>query len=179
MKAGKLGRVGQFLRAVRAKVKPEELDWVRSRLPEKAWPLFLGMHTADQRHVLNVARTALDLAEQEPAADKALLTRCALLHDVGRRRGTLDIWGKVWAVLAEKYLPAGVRRRLRCSQARFLLDKPGYALYIYKEHPRLGAEMLRAIGLNEEAAIIVRHHEPYVPGEHVELTLLRQADEMN
>jgi len=152
---------------------------MRSHLPEKAWPLFLGMHPADQRHVLNVARTALELAEKEPAADKALLLRCALLHDVGRRRGTMDIWGKVWSVLAQRYLPTKVRLRLSCRQVRSLLDKPGYALYVYKEHPRLGAEMLRAIGLSEEAAIIARHHEPYAPGEPVELTLLRQADDMN
>lgn len=179
MKEKKLGRVGQFWRAIRAAVTPGELDWVRKQLPQRAWPLFFGMHPADQRHVLNVAGTALELAEQEPGADKALLTRCALLHDAGRRRGALDIWGKVWAVLAERCLPLGLRRRLRRRQVRSLLDRPGYALYVYREHPRLGAEMLRRLGLFAEADIIARHHEPPAEGEPIELTLLRRADEMN
>jgi len=179
MKGKKLGRLAQFWRAIMANVTPAELDWVREQLPERAWPLFLGMHLADQRHVLNVARTALKLAEGEPAADKALLVRCALLHDAGRRQGMLDIWGKVWTVLAEHYLSAGLRRSLRRRQVRSVLDRPGYALYVYEEHPRMGAAMLRELGMADEAEIIARHHEPPVEDEPIELTLLRRADEMN
>jgi len=177
----KLGRVRQFWRAVRAEVKAEELDFMRAHVPEQVWPFFLDMHPADQRHALNVAHTALKLAAGESAGevDRELLLRCALLHDIGRQRGSMDVWGKVLAVLADKWLPEELWQKHSRPEAKNLREKPGHALYVYREHPRLGADMLVSVGLSAEAEIILHHHEPFCEGEPAELTLLRRADELN
>ena len=179
-KEKRLGRVGQFLRAIRARISSEDLAFMEAHLPEEARPLFLAMHLADQRHVLNVAYTAWEQAEREGAeVDRELLLRCCLLHDVGRVKGTMDIWGKVWAVLAEKFLPAGLWQKLECTEAAHFWQKPGLALYVYRCHPEIGAARLREVGLNREAEIIRFHHSPPMETEAEELKLLRRADALN
>ena len=153
---------------------------MRQNVPNKAQPFFMAMHPADQLHALNVAGTAGELMKNEMAAlDEGLLLRCALLHDIGREQGAMDVWGKVWAVLAQKCLPPFLWKALCCKEAAHFWQKPGYALYVFREHPRMGAEKLRSVGMDREADIILRHHEPPSIGEPRELTLLRRADEMN
>ena len=123
----------------------------------------------------NVAYTALALAKEHglSAEQRAFLVRCALLHDVGRRRGDLDILGKVFAVLMMHYLPSASAR---------LMERPGrlgHALYVYRHHPAIGAALLRKIGMEEEAAVIERHHMAAAPGDSTVLVLLREADARN
>ena len=170
-----IGRIRQFVRAITAQVTAEDQAYVESVLPKKALPLFYGMHRADQRHALNVARTAMELVRQCRAegtpVDERLLERCALLHDVGRRKGDLDIFGKVFCVLAVNFFP--VRARMWAE------DGTSKMLAVYFHHPKIGAALLRDIGLSEEAAIIERHHEVPRVDDSLELRLLRLADEAN
>ena len=174
-----LGRVGQFLRAISAKVTAEDIAFMEAHLPEKARPLFLAMHPADQRHVLSVAHTALAMAEQEPELDREFLLRCCLLHDVGRVKGTMDIWGKVFGVLAEKFLPPALRRQLECCQAEHFWQRPGLALYVYRCHAEIGAEKLKELGFQREAELVRLHHAPEAQEDPEELKILRRADALN
>lgn len=169
------GRVRQFVRAVTERMGEEDHAFVRANLPDKALPLFYAMHPADQVHVRNVAYTALALAKAHglPEKQRAFLIRCALLHDVGRRRGDLDILGKVFAVLMMHGLP-------RVSER--LMERPGrlgHALFVYRHHPAIGAALLRGIGMEEEARVIERHHMAEVAGDSLVLSLLREADARN
>ncbi len=170
-----IGRVRQFVRAITAQVTAEDRAYVESVLPKEALPLFYGMHRADQRHALNVAQTAMQLAEERRAEgtpiDERLLERCALLHDVGRRKGDLDIFGKVFCVLAVHFFPARARM--------WAEDGTSKMLAVYFHHPKIGAALLRDIGLSKEAAIIERHHEAEQAEDAIELRLLRLADEAN
>ena len=52
-------------------------------------------------------------------------------------------------------------------------------LAVYFHHPKIGAALLRDIGLSKEAAIIERHHEAEQAEDAIELRLLRLADEAN
>ena len=168
-------RIRQFVRAVTARVSDEERAYVASVLPEKAVPLFYAMHRADQRHALNVARTAMTLADERErdgvCVNRKLLERCALLHDVGRRRGDLDIFGKVACVLLVHYFPE--------RSKRWAEDGTSAMLRVYYHHPEIGAELLRGIGLFEEASIIEHHHVSANVRDSLELCLLRDADEAN
>ncbi|MCI6283339.1 HD domain-containing protein [Selenomonas sp.] len=170
-----IGRVRQFVRAVTARVTDEDRAYVASVLPEQAVPLFYAMHRADQRHALNVTRTAMALADERERdgarVNRALLERCALLHDVGRRRGDLDIFGKVACVLLVHVFPA--------RSKRWADNGTSAMLRVYYHHPQIGAELLRGIGLFLEASIIERHHAPAQATDPIELTLLRAADEAN
>lgn len=169
------GRVRQFVRAVTQHMGEADHAFVRANLPAKALPLFYAMHPADQVHARNVAYTARALAGERglPEEQRAFLIRCALLHDVGRRRGDLDILGKVFAVLMMHYLP--------CTSGRLMMreGRLGHALYVYRHHPAIGAALLRGIGMEAEADVIECHHQAASAGDSFVLTLLREADAQN
>ena len=169
------GRVRQFVRAVTQHMGEADHAFVRANLPAKALPLFYAMHPADQVHARNVAYTARALAGERglPEELRAFLIRCALLHDVGRRRGDLDILGKVFAVLMMHYLPR-TSGRLMMREGRL-----GHALYVYCHHPAIGAALLRGIGMEAEAGVIECHPQAASAGDSFVLTLLREADAQN
>ena len=50
---------------------------------------------------------------------------------------------------------------------------------VYKNHALIGAEKLRSIGLNSEADIISKHHDPENKNDSPSLKILRFADESN
>lgn len=171
-----IGRVRQFFRAMTARVSAADRAYVRSVLPREAQSLFFAMHRVDQRHALNVTRTAMTLvdaldSQERMHVDRALLERCALLHDVGRKKGDLDIFGKVACVLLAHYLPA--------QSKKWAEDGTSHMLDVYYHHPAIGAALLRAIGLTREAELIAHHHESEAPDDSIELRLLRLADEAN
>ena len=150
------------------------------------------MDVIDQRHALNTAHTAEQIAHDAPNADKILLIRTALLHDVGRQKGDMGLWGKVFAVLCAKFCPTKSKAIADEFLATTKLTAPRAAkknnrlflawrrvLYVYFYHPDIGAEKLRAVGLGNEAMVVERHHLPPQANDSPELTLLRRADELN
>lgn len=178
-----IGRVRQFYRALTARLTAADVERVKKLLPAAAQPLFFTMHPTDQYHAFMVARTAKQLAEElsereQYRLNNALLIRACLLHDVGRKRGDLDIAGKVWAVLLTKLLPT-LSKRLAESKRGGALEYITHGLYVYYHHPEIGAARLRAAGLTAEAAIIAGHHLPVTVNDSLELRLLKQADELN
>ena len=167
-------RIKQFYRALTARITPEDKDLVAEKLPLAAQQLFYAMHPADQYHALHVARTSMILWQQQPSGDKALLLRAALLHDVGRVQGDMNIMGKVAAVLLKHYFPAKAKQLGETGKGWL-----GHIMYVYYQHPEIGAMKLENIGMTAEAALIRCHHAPAAENEPPELKLLRAADELN
>lgn len=173
-------RIRQFYRAIMAELTPADRMYIDEHLEPSVRQLYYAMHPADQVHALNVARTAVVLAKDHGLSvpDQAFLIRCALLHDVGRRKGDMDVWGKVLAVLVHHFLPARLNRWQKMARHSWL-DYPGHALYVYVHHPAIGAARLKAIGCCREADVIRQHHERPKPEDSQVLILLRIADEQN
>ncbi len=171
-------RIHQFISAITARLSSEEIDFIRRTLPDESLPLFFAMHPADQMHCYRVAMTALRLQKDLGEGDGALLVRAALLHDIGRKKGELDIWGKVLTVLLVHFFPKFSQRVARRG-ASAPCPKLFRLLYIYFQHPSIGAQQLKTIGLDAEAALVAHHHASPSIDDSIELTLLRQADELN
>ena len=141
-------RVKQFYRAVTAQITPEDRQWVKESLPPAAQKLFYAMHPADQYHALNVAKTAMKLWERQQTGDRALLLRAALLHDIGKKRGDMDIMGKVWAVLLKHYFPAKAQQLGKADNGWL-----SHILYISYQHPAIGAAKLENWRMKEEHSL--------------------------
>ena len=171
-----LQRIRQFYYAITGRLSSEDREKITQYLPAEAVSLFDAMHPADQYHAFRVARSAAALCDiaADPSIDRDLLIRCALLHDIGRQKGDMDIWGKVFDVLMMWWRPQFARRWAAAQHGRFR-----HALFIYLAHPSIGAEKLIAIGMKREAEIISLHHTPPSPVDCRELCLLRYADEKN
>lgn len=156
-------RAGQFFRAVFAKITDSDKEYIKKNLPQKGEKLFFEMATFDQAHALAVARTIKTL---DYAGDMNFLIRVALLHDVGRTN--VSVLGKVFCVLMN-----AISKKLAKKLAKYLRS-----LYVYYNHPQIGAELLKAAGFTKEAEIIRLHHTD-TENAPVELVLLKKADDMN
>ncbi len=108
----------------------EEAELLLQSEGERA--LFFGQPHADQRHGIAAAR----LVE-----GRGGLRRAALLHDVGKQRSGLGVWGRSLAsVLAKLHLPVAGRFRT------------------YLEHGPIGALMLEEVGAEALVVAFARHH---------------------
>lgn len=180
-------RVRQFWRAIKAKLTVEDKAFINKYLNDEEQKLFLAMRVYDQRHVVNVAYTAQKIIEQNQYKniDYNLLMRVCLLHDVGRTAKDICLLDKVTSVLLGKFLPqkskqwASMAEKLKLNKEKSFWQKRRYALYIYYNHARLGADKLDELGLNDIAEIIRYHHDKVDCNACSELQILCLADSLN
>ena len=167
-----MGRVRQFLLAAAAKVSEADKGFVERSLPPELQRLFFAMSVPDQCHALRTARCAWKLAPDFPeSVDPAFLTRCALLHDIGRKKGDLGTMWKSFAVLFAALCPE--RARAYGDGGEGLLSKK---MRVYFHHADIGADMLEKLGFSAEAAVIRGHHKAPAEDDPPALRLLRAAD---
>ena len=174
-------RAKQFFSALFARLSDDDTEYVKKILPrEDERELFFAMSVIDERHALNTARTAEKFASAETGIDRELLLRVALLHDVGRVRGDMGLWGKTFAVLAVSLLPhwaKDVAKKYPTMGDGIFRHRK--ILFVYFNHATIGAAKLRAANLPREAAIVAAHHMPETDADPAELVFLRRADAEN
>ena len=169
-----IGRVRQFFWAAFARISASDREYVERSLVPALRRLFFEMSVPDQCHAVRTARCAQMLmrkfSEPEPV-DSAFLTRCALLHDIGRKKGDLGTIWKSIAVLFSALFP-------KCAYAygngsEGLLAKK---MRVYFHHAEIGADLLENLGFAAEAAVIRKHHKAPADDDPPELRILRMAD---
>lgn len=167
------GRLYQFYRAVTASITEADRQYVEKFLPPEAQKLFWNMSVADQYHSLHVAYTASEIAKFDKC-DFDLLIRSALLHDIGRKKGSMNVWKKSIAVIVAECFPESAKE-LGKKNNGWLSE----LMHVYFYHPQIGAEMLETLGMKKEAEIIIRHHDNTISDDEIELKILRIADSEN
>ena len=112
-------------------------NWLLGLLSGAEADLYRQMSAADRCHALRSARcpTLADDAQRVAAA----------LHDVGKIQAGLGTWARVGATLTAAVFPGWLSGRWAD----------------YRDHPRLGAEMLRDAGCAELTVVwAAEHHFP-------------------
>lgn len=172
-------RIKQFIQAWRACITPADREFIGRYLRPDEQELFYGMSLQDQFHCRRVADDIVRLAGQGSDADRHLLIRCALLHDVGRRWGDVSTWDKIAAVLLNYFMP--VRARLWAREGRgSRIANLRHAYHVACFHPQRGVILLQRLGVEAELlAAVAAHHQPASPEDTRALQLLRQADDLN
>lgn len=172
-------RIQQVYSAITAKIEPKDRHFIQEHLNEKEQKLFWQMNLPDQRHVLNVAYTALDLAHGRPEVNQALLLKCALLHDVGKVKGDVSTMDKVITVVVHAFA-ASWAKKWGCYGRGNKVKNLRHAFYIYYHHPERSAAMLGEIQTERAVIeIIAKHHKTPAEQDPPELVLLRAADDMH
>lgn len=170
-------RVKQVIAALTAKITLEDKVFVSHYLTAAEQVLFWGMNLPDQRHVLNVAYTALQLAKEYEAIDCSLLVKGALLHDVGKIKGDVSTMDKIMTVMGHRLAPKWSKQWGRLGRGGRLTNLR-HAFYIYFHHAQRSAAMLKAIGACPKLIeMVAKHHEAPAENDPLELILLRKADE--
>ena len=167
MTASALHRVGQFWRHASARVTPAERATAERVLGPALTPLFLQLPVNDQRHGLDVLETVTRLDGQA----SRLLQQAALLHDVGKGGARFSVVDRSLTV----FLQAASPRILQSM----LAARPSFArrFATYRDHARIGAEKLHALGAHELADIVAEHHAPRPASEMT--GRLKRADGRN
>jgi putative nucleotidyltransferase with HDIG domain len=172
-------RVKQVISALTAHILPQDRIFVNQQLNKEEQSLFWKMNLPDQRHALNVAYTARRMAEEMPGCDRALVLKCALLHDVGKMRGDVSTIDKVITVLAHYICPNWAKHWGRLGRGS-RLQNLRHAFFIYFHHPERSAALLLAIHSDSVVADIVRrHHEAPAENDPPELSVLQEADNLH
>ena len=168
-----------MISALTARITEADRQFIGQHLLPGEAALFWQMNLPDQRHALNVAYTALELAAQERGINQDLLLKCALLHDVGKVKGDVSTADKIITVILDKIAPDWVRKWGRSGRGGKIANLR-HAVHTYYHHAARGAAMLSAAGVAAEiTGIVARHHEAPADGEPPELRLLRTADSLN
>ena len=140
-------RVWQALTGLWPRISEVDRAEARAWLSERQFALWAQQTPRDQRHSLRVLRLLRAWGwEARP------LMQAALLHDVGKSVTKPTLWHRTVWVLAGALAP-----RWRS----FLIRKQGWRrpFWVLAEHPRLGAEMARAAGCDEEVVWLIAHHQ--------------------
>lgn len=156
--AGWRYRVGQALAATRAGLASEDLAEVSAELPPALLDLFTAMAPRDQVHAIRVLRR---LKGAEPP-----LRQAALLHDAGKAVAPLGTTGRSLVVLAESVRAAAALERLPLIGPR---------VRRYRDHPAIGADLLRKAGADVVLVEIVAEHQARSP-RRPETRRLQAAD---
>ena len=172
-------RIKQVFAALTANITPADKKYVNEHLIGAEQALFWGMNLPDQRHVLNVAYTAEQLAEYEANIDHKLLIKCALLHDVGKVKGDVSTLDKIITVVGHKVFPGWARQWGRLGRGN-MIDNLRHAFYIYFNHAKRSARMLADIGASPRVVeIVARHHSARAASDPRELLILRKSDDLH
>jgi hypothetical protein len=171
-----LYRVGQFLRALTARVREEQAEQATHILTPQARALFRRQAVQDQRHALAVYHAL----RQSGHIDTHLLA-AALLHDVGKAAARLPAWQRAAIVLVERFAP---RLLARLSQG----DPEGWRrpFAVYAQHPEVGARWAEEAGCSPLTIALIRRHRDHLvndPSPSTEedqlLAALQAADSLN
>ncbi|MEG6511436.1 HD domain-containing protein [Desulforamulus ruminis] len=172
-----LNRIGQFAHALFSKIGPSEKKYIQTHLNDQEQRLFFSLDRPTQTHCVRVARTCQVMMAKEMSVRQHELIRAALLHDIGKPANIIRTRHRVFIVLLTLLAPGLLKRILRQPQG---WGKLGQAVLAHVQHPDRGAEMAAKIKLPPDIIDLIRHHhQPYRPGEPMELTILRRADELN
>jgi predicted HD phosphohydrolase len=145
-------RVRQFVRAVGAWVRSEDIDEIEPYLTDEGVDLFRAMPRYDRQHALRVFHLLCDDGHDDPD-----LLAAALLHDAGKTAisdGYVSIWHRVGAVLANAFSP-DLLERLAKNQAGSW-RRPFHAQI---HHAAISAELARSAGCSQRTVTLIRYHE--------------------
>ena len=172
-------RIKQVVAALTAAVTDADKIFVERYLTNAEQVLFWGMNLPDQRHVLNVAYTALKLAQHQQNIDTNLLVKCALLHDVGKIKGDVSTYDKIITVIGHRLFPQRAKGWGQLGRGT-RVENVRHAFYIYYHHAHRSAAMLKKIGTPSQVIeIIAKHHETPADHDPLELVMLRRCDDLH
>lgn len=138
--------------------------------------LFDQMDYIDQRHALAVAKTVLKDPRIQNQAEKEILIKAALLHDIGKIRGDFTINQRV-LVKISKHFPNWHQKLFKAGQ-RSESGNLARAVYVQAIHAQRGAYMLLISGVDEAVVDLVRNHHNLISRTRLE-RCLKTADSIN
>ena len=137
----------------RAPLGESQIELVQTTLLDSEFALWSAMMPMDKKHSIKVMSRFMQIYPQATAAQ----VRASLLHDVGKLESNLSVFERVLATI---------------------VGERGSRFAKYHAHEKIGAQMLRQAGSDEETWQLVAGEVSDSPQLRTVLAALRQADEI-
>lgn len=164
-----LYRVKQFVWALISMFKEVDNELLDKYLREDEKLLFNRLKKSEKYHCIRVCNDCL-LASKGMDLDINKLARIALLHDIGKIEGSLNIVEKSILVIMNKLTGGDLINK--CNKYK--------KVDLYYNHPQKGVDILKKIGIydKEFLEVIEKHHleEAY---DNKYLSILKECDDKN
>lgn len=137
----------------RAPIGESQIELVQTTLLDSEFSLWSAMMPIDKKHSIKVMSRFMQIYPQATATQ----VRASLLHDVGKLESNLSVFERVLATI---------------------VGERGSRFAKYHAHEKIGAQMLRQAGSDEETWQLVAGEVSDSPQLRTVLAALRQADEI-
>jgi hypothetical protein len=137
----------------RAPIGESQIELVQTTLLDSEFSLWSAMMPIDKKHSIKVMSRFMQIYPQATATQ----VRASLLHDVGKLESNLSVFERVLATI---------------------VGERGSRFAKYHAHEKIGAQMLRQAGSDEETWQLVAGEVSDSPQLQTVLAALRQADEI-
>jgi len=135
----------------RAPIGESQIELVQATLLDSEFVLWSAMMPMDKKHSIKVMSRFMQIYPQATAAQ----VRASLLHDVGKLESNLSVFARVLATI---------------------VGERGSRFAKYHAHEKIGAQMLRQAGSDEETWQLVAGEVSNSPQLQTVLAALQQAD---
>ena len=137
----------------RAPIGESQIELVQATLLDSEFALWSAMMSIDKKHSIKVMSRFKQIYPQATAAQ----VRASLLHDVGKLESNLGVFARVLATI---------------------VGERGSRFAKYHAHEKIGAQMLRQAGSDEETWQLVAGEVSESSQLRTVLAALRQADDI-
>jgi hypothetical protein len=137
----------------RAPIGESQIELVQATLLDSEFALWSAMMPIDKKHSIKVMSRFMQIYPQATATQ----VRASLLHDVGKLESNLSVFERVLATI---------------------VGERGSRFAKYHAHEKIGAQMLRQAGSDEETWQLVAGEVSDSPQLRTVLAALRQADDI-
>jgi hypothetical protein len=160
-----LYRVKQFFKALSVKVTMDDKKFVGNYLNEGERELFYSLPEYEQAHCLRVAKDVLRNCRTSGEKQRVIV-RAALLHDIGKLAGGLNIVTKSIMVLLDRGMPGLIRHFQRLKMVDTYYNHPEKAFLFIRDE-------------KDYFCFLIRNHHNYSMSTDEGLKLLQDADSRN
>lgn len=162
-----LYRIKQFFSYLNAKMTKNDIEYIELNLNSNEIMLFKKLNIYEQKHCINVARDVEIICDNKKIVDHNLV-KVALLHDIGKIKGKINIIDKCILVILD-YLSKG-------SISKFSKIKK---INFFYNHGKIGADILKKLGYNKRFLYLVENHHNHNIMNDTELDIIRFCDNKN
>jgi putative nucleotidyltransferase with HDIG domain len=161
-------RIKQFIWAITCKFKPIDEEIIKKYLNANEENLFNKLNKSEKHHSIRVCKEALEKYSYNDI-DRKKLAKIALLHDVGKISGNLNVIDKSLIVVLDKV----TRGKLKKYDFNKKID-------IYYNHAKRSVDLLNNINEYDDEFLeaIKKHHYKNIDS-NVYLKIVKECDDNN
>lgn len=163
-------RVKQFIWVIKSLVEKVDYNFVDKFLNIHEKQLFDKLSKSDKQHSIRVSKDAIKIIETSNYnINLEKIAKAALLHDIGKVDGGLNIFEKSVMVILDKVSKGEFKKYSNIKQ-----------IDMYYNHPEKGIDLLKEFdSYDKEFLDSIRYHHQVNKSNNIILEVIKESDNRN